>query len=90
MALCVAYVVTLAVLHLLTRGLFHVPFEWRRLAQATLVLSVAALVGELLLPADGIAGLASRLVLVALVPVALVLTGFLRPEERRTIARSLR
>jgi O-antigen/teichoic acid export membrane protein len=89
-ALCVAYVVTLAVLHLLTRGLFHVPFEWARLGQATLVLVVAALVGELLLPVDGIAGLASRIALVALVPVVLALTGFLRPEERRTIARSLR
>jgi hypothetical protein len=74
----------------LTRGLFHVPFEWGRLGKATLVLGVAALVGELLLPADGIAGLASRLVLVALVPVALVLTGFLRPEERRAMARALR
>ena len=59
-ALCVAYVVTLAILHLLTRGLFLVPFEWGRLGHATLVLVVAALVGELLLPVDGIAGLASR------------------------------
>jgi len=89
-ALCVAYVVTLAVLHLLTRGLFRVPFEWGRLGQATLVLGIAALVGELLLPADGVAGLVSRTALVVLVPVVLFLTGFLRPEERRTIARSLR
>ena len=54
-ALCVANVVTLAVLHLLTRGLFHVPFEWGRLGRATLVLGVAALVGELLLPTEGFA-----------------------------------
>ena len=38
----------------------------------------------------GIAGLASRIALIALVPIVLFLTGFLRPEERRTIARSLR
>ncbi len=86
-ALCVAYVVTLAVLHLLTRGLFHVPFEWGRLVQATVVLGVAALVGELALPTSGIAGLASRIALIALVPVVLVLTGFLRPDERAAIAR---
>ena len=32
-ALCAAYLVMLVVLHLLTRRLFHVPFEWRRLAR---------------------------------------------------------
>ena len=89
-ALCVAYVVTLAVLHLLTRGLFHVPFEWARLAQATGVLGAAALVGELALPTQGAVGLLSRILLVAAVPVVLWLTGFLRPEERRALRRALR
>ena len=89
-ALCVAYVVTLAVLHLLTRGLFHVPFEWARLAQATAVLGAAALVGELALPTQGAVGLLSRILLVAAVPVVLWLTGFLRPEERRALRRALR
>jgi O-antigen/teichoic acid export membrane protein len=89
-ALCVAYVVTLAVLHLLTRGLFHVPFEWGRLVQATVVLGVAALLGELLLPAAGAVGLASRIALVAAVPVVLWSTGFLRPEERRALRQALR
>jgi O-antigen/teichoic acid export membrane protein len=89
-ALCVAYVVTLAVLHLLTRGLFHVPFEWGRLVQATVVLGGAAVLGELLLPAEGAVGLVSRVLLVAAVPVVLWVTGFLRPEERRALRRAMR
>ena len=40
-ALCGAYVVIVAVLHLLTRRLFVVPFEWARLAAAVAVLAVA-------------------------------------------------
>jgi O-antigen/teichoic acid export membrane protein len=87
LALCVAYVVTLAILQLLTRSLFWVPFEWGRLAHATAVLGAAALVGELLLPASGAAGLASRVALVALVPVVLVVTGFVRPGERAALRR---
>jgi O-antigen/teichoic acid export membrane protein len=89
-ALCVAYVVTLAVLHLLTRGLFHVPFEWGRLVQATAVLGGAAVLGELLLPTEGAVGLVSRALLVAAVPVVLWVTGFLRPEERRALRRAMR
>jgi O-antigen/teichoic acid export membrane protein len=90
LALCVAYVVTLAVLHLLTRSLFRVPFEWGRLAHATAVLGLAALAGELLLPTSGAVGLVSRVALVAAVPLVLVATGFLRPSERAALRRGWR
>ena len=49
-ALCGAYVVIVAVLHLLTRRLFVVPFEWGRMAAAVAVLAVLGVGGELLLP----------------------------------------
>jgi O-antigen/teichoic acid export membrane protein len=89
-ALCVAYVVTLAILHLVTRSLFAVPFEWGRLAHATAVLAVAAAAGELLLPTHGAAGLAARAAVVAAVPVVLLGTGFLRDSERLAFTRIAR
>jgi O-antigen/teichoic acid export membrane protein len=89
LALCVAYVVTLAILHLVTRSLFLVPFEWRRLVHATAVLGAAALVGELLLPAEGWGGLLARVVLLVAVPLILVGTGFLRDGERAAIRGAL-
>jgi O-antigen/teichoic acid export membrane protein len=87
LALCVAYVVTLVVLHLLTRSLFAVPFEWARLAHATLVLAVAAVVGEVVLPDHGWGGLLARVGLILIVPLVLVGTGFLRTNERAAFAR---
>src|SRR3954465_9358260 len=38
-ALCAAYLVMLVVVHLLTRGVFAVPFEWRRLGTAVAILA---------------------------------------------------
>ena len=58
-ALVAAYAVMLVVLHLLTRGLFTVPFEWGRLAHAVVLLAGVAVAGELLLPARGVAGFAA-------------------------------
>src|SRR5437588_605055 len=52
-ALCGAYVAMLLVMYLLTRGLFEVGFEWRRLMQLTAILGGVALSGELLLPTHG-------------------------------------
>jgi O-antigen/teichoic acid export membrane protein len=86
-ALCGAYLVMLTVLHLLTRRLFPVSFEWMRLAHATVVIGGMAVAGELLLPTGGLDGFLERLlVLLAILPV-LLLTGFLRPEERTQLAK---
>ncbi len=87
-ALCGAYVAMLAVMHLLTRRLFPVAFQWRRLAQLTIIFAGVAVSGELLLPTDGFAGLALRVLWLALVPALLLVTRFFRPHEREQ-ARAL-
>jgi O-antigen/teichoic acid export membrane protein len=81
-ALCGAYVAMLLVMHLLTRRLFAVAFEWRRLAQLTAILAGVAVSGELLLPTSGFAGIALRILWLALIPVLLLLTRFFGQDER--------
>ena len=56
LALCGAYVAMLLIMHLLTRDVFTVGFQWRRLAQLTAILAGVAVSGELLLPAAGLGG----------------------------------
>jgi O-antigen/teichoic acid export membrane protein len=81
-ALCGAYVAMLAVMHLLTRRVFAVAFQWRRLAHLSAILGGAAVSGELLLPTHGAAGLALRVAWLALIPVLLIATGFFAEGER--------
>jgi O-antigen/teichoic acid export membrane protein len=81
-ALCGAYVAMLLVMHLLTRRLFAVGFQWRRLAQASAILAGVAVSGELLLPTSGFDGIALRALWLALVPALLLLTRFFDAEER--------
>jgi O-antigen/teichoic acid export membrane protein len=81
-ALCGAYAVMIAVMYLLTRDLFKVGFEWRRLSQLTAIFAGVAVSGELLLPTSGFAGLALRAAWLALVPALLLLTHFFHPHER--------
>ncbi len=85
-ALCGAYVAMLIVMYALTRGLFEIGFEWRRLAQLVAILLAVALSGELLLPSHGVAGLALRVAWLGFVPVTLVLTRFFHPHERAQAA----
>jgi O-antigen/teichoic acid export membrane protein len=87
-ALCGAYVAMLFVMHLLTRRLFAVAFQWRRLAQATAILAGVAVSGELLLPSSGFAGIALRALWLLLAPALLLLTRFFDVDER-TQARAL-
>jgi O-antigen/teichoic acid export membrane protein len=81
-ALCGAYLVMLAVMYLLTRGLFKVGFEWRRLAQLAAILAAVAVSGEELLPPSGAAGVALRVLWLGLVPALLLLTRFFHSHER--------
>ncbi|MEJ7796966.1 MAG: lipopolysaccharide biosynthesis protein [Solirubrobacteraceae bacterium] len=81
-ALVASYAVMLVVLHLLTRRLFAVPFEWGRLAQAVTVLAGIAVGGELLLPTAGVEGFVLRSLALAAIPVVLLATGFMRADER--------
>jgi O-antigen/teichoic acid export membrane protein len=81
-ALCGAYVAMVAVMHLLTRGVFAVDFEWRRLGQIAGILATVAISGELLLPTAGLAGLLLRGLWLALIPALLLVTRFFAPSER--------
>jgi len=87
-ALCGAYASMLVVMYLLTRGLFRVSFEWRRLAQLTAILAGVAVSGELLLPTHGLGGFVLRIVWLGLIPALLLLTRFFHPHERER-ARAL-
>lgn len=89
-ALCGAYVVMLGVIHLLTRELFTVPFEVGRIAGAVVVLAGVSVAGELLLPTDGLDGLALRAAALALTAPLLVAAGVVRPAELRWFARRVR
>jgi O-antigen/teichoic acid export membrane protein len=80
-ALCGAYVVMLGALHMLTRRVFPVGFEWVRLAQLAVILAGVAVSGELLLPTAGAAGLMLRIAWLALIPVLLLATRFFAPDE---------
>jgi O-antigen/teichoic acid export membrane protein len=80
-ALCGAYVVMLAVMHLLTRRAFAAQFEWRRLLQLVIVMGGLAALGDLLLPTHGAVGLLSRAAVFAAIPLVLHLARFAHPEE---------
>jgi O-antigen/teichoic acid export membrane protein len=80
-ALCGAYAVMLSVMYVLTRRVFRVAFEWRRLAQLTLVMGGIAVAGDLLLPTHGAAGFFSRAAAFAAIPLALWATGFAHQQE---------
>ncbi|HEY0516418.1 MAG TPA: oligosaccharide flippase family protein [Solirubrobacteraceae bacterium] len=88
-ALCGAYVAMLSVMYLLTRNLFRVGFEWRRLAQLAAILAAVAVSGELLLPDAGAGGLLARAAWLLLVPVLLLVTRFFHPHEREQVAALL-
>jgi O-antigen/teichoic acid export membrane protein len=87
-ALCGAYAGMLVAMYLLTRSLFRVGFEWRRLAQLAAILVAVAVSGELLLPTSGLAGLLLRIAWLGFVPGLLLLTRFFHPHEREQ-ARAL-
>jgi O-antigen/teichoic acid export membrane protein len=86
LALCGAYATMVAIMHLLTRGVFAVDFQWRRLAQLAAIFTVVAVSGELLLPTSGPAGLVLRVLWLALVPALLLATRFFAPTERTQVA----
>lgn len=80
-ALCGAYVVMLAAMFWLTRNLFPVQFEWRRLLKLVVVIGGMTVGGELLLPTSGLDGLSTRFVLLAATPFVLLVTRFARRDE---------
>jgi O-antigen/teichoic acid export membrane protein len=92
-ALTGAYVAMVAVMHALTRRLFPVPFQWRRLAHVVVVAGGVTVAGELALPTSGVGALLARAGALAAIPVLLGATGFFGRDERarlRALARRLR
>lgn len=89
-SLVASYAVVLVLMYVFTQRLFHVPYEWDRLAQIALVAIALVTAGELLLPTDGIGGLAARVGVWLAYPAALYASGFLSEHERRTARDSLR
>lgn len=81
LALVGAYLVMLAVLHLLTRRVFPVPFEWRRLALVAVATGSLTAAGEALVADEGAVGLVIRVALLAAIPLVLWGAGFFRPGE---------
>jgi O-antigen/teichoic acid export membrane protein len=90
LALCGAYVVMLTVMHLLTRRVFAVRFEWRRLTQLVVVMGGLAAAGDLALPTSGVVGLLTRAAVAAAIPAVLLGTGFAHPAELRQARALLR
>ncbi len=84
-SLCVSYFVVVGLMYLFTQRLFPVPYEWGRLLRIVVATAVLIAIGAALVPNDGIAALAIRLLLTAALPVVLLLTGFFTPEERRQL-----
>jgi O-antigen/teichoic acid export membrane protein len=80
-ATVLSYGVMAALGHLFSRRLYPIPFEWDRLAR---LLCCAAVAYALSLLAPSVVGLAlvAKTVALAVFPAALLLSGFLRPEER--------
>jgi O-antigen/teichoic acid export membrane protein len=93
-ALCGAYVVMIAVMHVLTRRAFAAAFEWCRLAQLAIVLGGMAAAGDLLLPTRGAVGLLTRAAVLAAMPGVLLVTRFAHRQEldqaRTLLARATR
>ncbi|HXR31925.1 MAG TPA: oligosaccharide flippase family protein [Solirubrobacterales bacterium] len=83
LALVASYLVVLALMYGFTQRLFAVPYEWARLGRVVLVSAALVAVGELLLPTEGIVGLAARIALWLLYPLALLASGFFSAGERR-------
>jgi O-antigen/teichoic acid export membrane protein len=69
-ALGAAYLAMMAVLGVLTRRAFAVPFEVRRLVHAIVVLAGVAVLGDLLLPEAGVVGFVTRALALAADPGA--------------------
>ena len=82
-ALCGAYAVMLVVMFVLTRNAFRVDFEWGRLGRLVLVMGALAVLGDLLAPDHGAAGLLVRVAVVVAIGPALAATGFVHAAELR-------
>jgi O-antigen/teichoic acid export membrane protein len=84
-ALLLSYVVVVALMHVITRRLFYVPYEWARLSLAVGLAAALIAVGELAVAQEGLGALGLILVLCAAYPAGLYALRFLSPEERERL-----
>jgi O-antigen/teichoic acid export membrane protein len=85
-SLVISYGVVLVLMYVFTQRLFPVPYEWGRLLRVVACSAILIAAGEALVPNDGLLPLAVRAILIALLPAALLATGFFSQEERRYLA----
>jgi O-antigen/teichoic acid export membrane protein len=88
-ALVASYAVVLALMYVLTQRLFPVAYEWGRLGLLVAVTAATVAAGELLLPTEGLDGLAARTALWLALPALLLATGFLTAAERASLRSML-
>jgi len=86
-ALVASYVVVLVLMYAFTQRLFPVPYQWGRLLRVLLTSAALVGLGELLLPTDGIPGLAARIAFWLAFPLVLFASGFFTPGERAWLAK---
>jgi O-antigen/teichoic acid export membrane protein len=89
LALVGSYLVMLALMYVVARRLFDVPYQWGRIARIVLIAGAVFAFGELVFPTSGAAGLLLRAALVPAYGALLYASGFLEPAELAQL-RSLR
>ncbi len=89
LATTVAYVAMAASLYFMGRKLHPVPYEWGRVAHAGTVLAAVCAAAWLLHIGVATGREGTRALLLFAFPAALLLTGFLRPDERDALRRRL-
>jgi O-antigen/teichoic acid export membrane protein len=82
---CISFAVMALITFLVTRRFYPVPYEWGRLARIFGLIALG-IAGLYIFPSN----VWRNLVLTALIPAGVWLTGVLTPEERRTLGRFLR
>ena len=80
----------LVALHLMTRRLFVVPFEWGKVARLVVVAGGIAVAGNVLLPASGAGGFVARAGALALIPAGLLIARVVQVGELRQVWAGLR
>lgn len=89
-ALCLSYLIVIAMMYRFTSRVFPVPWQWRRLAVVVGAAALLIAAGELLLPTEGAPGFLSRALLWLTYPALLWFGGALSRDERRVVAELMR
>jgi O-antigen/teichoic acid export membrane protein len=86
LALAIAYAAMIVAIHLLTRRLFEVRFEWGRLTRLVVVFAAVAVLGDTFLPSHGLGGFLLRGVAWCAIFPLLRVAGFFNQAELQRAA----